>query len=116
MTDIKTPLEDLLTELSSCSDTLCTLLSDERIALVQRDLEELQRIVEAKITTCVKMESLTIALGDRPLSEQISAQPAHTIPQLEQLHKSLKQSSNKTQEYNAVNGKIVQRTQQSLRE
>lgn len=109
-------LRSTLLELIADSDALCELLLAERRALVARDSALLQQIIDAKRSKCADIERQTTALGKTPLSDQICGANPGAIPELEHLHTSLLVKADQAQEYNAVNGKIVHRSQQSVRD
>ena len=109
-------LRNCLVALIADSAELCELLLAERQALVGRDSQRLQQIIDAKRSKCADIERQTRALGDTPLAEQIRSADPGAIPELEHLHTSLLAKADQAQEYNAVNGKIVHRSQQSVRD
>lgn len=105
-----------LSELTTLSDDLCALLLQEREALVSSNRDGLKAIVDAKRAKCAEIERCTAALGTVPLREQIAQAEPGVVSELERLHKILLTRADQAQEYNAVNGKIVHRTQQSVRD
>lgn len=78
--------------------------------------QQLQQIIDAKRSKCADIERQTLALGNTPLPEQARSADTSVLPELEQLHTSLLAKADQAQEYNAVNGKIVHRSQQSVRD
>ena len=119
MESIANPYEELagrLEALVALSDGLCELLLTERQALTDRDPSSLQTILDAKRAKCGEIEEMTLALGATPLSQQIQDAPGALRKELEHLHTSLLEQADRAQEYNAVNGKIVRRSQQSVRD
>ena len=115
-TDSFETLRSQMISLTSDSEILCQLLLAEREALVSRDSVGLQEIIESKRSKCADIERATMALGTTPLPEQIRSADPNQIPELEHLHTSLLAKADQAQEYNAVNGKIVHRSQQSVRD
>jgi flagellar biosynthesis/type III secretory pathway chaperone len=109
-------LRNCLTGLIADSDALCELLLAERQALIERDSQSLQQIVDARPSKCAGIERQTLALGKTPSPEQIDSADPGAIPEFEHLHTSLLAKADQAQEYNAVNGKIVHRSQQSVRD
>ena len=109
-------LTSTLKALIGSSDSLCKLLLQEREALISRDSQLLQQIIDAKRDVCSCIEADTRRLGPTPLPEQIEAADSVHAQELDVLHKSLLALADKAQEYNAVNGKIVHRSQQSVRD
>ncbi len=110
--DLKIVLNALVVD----SGELCELLLAEREALISRNSPMLQQTIDAKRDVCNRIEAETGRLGPVSLAEQIqAADPAH-VQELDRLHKSLLKLADQAQEYNAVNGKIVHRSQQSVRD
>jgi flagellar biosynthesis/type III secretory pathway chaperone len=98
------------------SARLLEVLHGEKVALVQRSLTELDAITAEKAELCVAIDSALASLGSTPLRGQIAALPEPDRVALEPAHARLVDLAGKTQECNAVNGKIVRRSQQSVRE
>ena len=105
-----------LTDLISSTQSLCSLLLQERDALISRDHQQLQQILEQKREICSAIDQHSQALGPVPLSEQLADCPDAQRQELDRLHTSLLEQADLAQEYNAVNGKIVHRSQQSIRD
>jgi len=109
-------LRDCLVTLIADSDELCDLLLAEQPALVARDSQQLQQIIDAKRSKCADVKRQTLALGNTLLPKQLRSADPSVLPELEHLHTSLLAKADQAQEYNAVNGKIVHRSQQSVRD
>ena len=109
-------LKNQIIPLTRASDSLSALLDTQRAALAQRNLDALTTIVGEKQALCSEIESLSKAFSSTGIADRIAAAPEAERQKLAQLHNSLRDSANRAQEYNAVNGKILQRSQQSTRE
>ena len=109
-------LKELILKLTHSSERLTEVLEAERAALVARDLPALAEVVAAKQAICQEIETLGEAFAATPLVEQIELAPESGRPELARLHSLLRACATRAQDYNAVNGKIVQRSQQSIRE
>lgn len=117
MSEISTEeLKTTLAELLKLSEALCEILLTERAALTQRDPSALAEALDKKTELCRHIEHRGLALGDEPLTAQLAARAESEREVLEPLHKNLVTATETAQEYNAVNGKIVMRSQQSVRE
>ena len=71
--------------------------------------------MRAKQQSLASIHLATRALGQQPLTEQIIAAPPELQGKLEQRHSLLIAQATNAKEYNAVNGKIIARSQQSLK-
>lgn len=105
-----------LTGLVSSTSSLCGLLLQEREALISRDHQRLQQILDQKRDICASIDQFSQALGPVPLTEQLESCSGEQRAELDRLHTSLLEQADLAQEYNAVNGKIVHRSQQSVRD
>jgi len=112
----ETELKEQIVAITQAGDALSNLLVAERTALAQRDLDALTKIVGEKQTLCGQIESLSQAFSLTGIEQQIATAREAERQNLAQLHSSLQASARRAQEYNAVNGKILQRSQQSTRE
>ena len=101
---------------AALSTALLEVLQDERQALIERSLPALQSLTDDKARLCTAMDVALADLGPVPLREQIATLPQDRRAMLEPLHARLLEAGRKIQEWNAVNGKIVHRSQQSVRE
>ena len=110
--DIKQHLSGLV----SSTARLCELLQRERRALIGRDHQQLQQILDDKRDVCADIDRYSQALGPVPLPEQLESCSGQERTELDRLHTSLLELADRAQEYNAVNGKIVRRSQQSVRD
>lgn len=109
-------LDTTLNRLIALSETLLDLLDGERNALVARATDKLDALTARKAELCAAIESTAAELGARPLKEIIADLPASDRNRLEPLHVRLVTLVQRTQDLNAVNGKIIHRAQQSTRE
>jgi flagellar biosynthesis/type III secretory pathway chaperone len=98
------------------SRELLDVLARERQALVNRALPELDGITAEKARLCSNLDAAVADLGPIPLRRQIDAFPSSRRQTLEPMHQRLLDLAAETQKCNAVNGKIVHRSQQSVRE
>lgn len=114
MTEIQ--LEEHLRALCELSSALADLLETEREALVERDLEALRRVTEDKLRLCAGMDRQLQKMGPEPLSQRLGALPESSRAKLEPLHRTLLTEAARSRDSNAVNGKIIRRSQQSVRE
>ena len=109
-------LEYQIITLTELSARLAELLKTEKDALVDRDLEALAQLTDKKQHLCTQIERQLREMGPEPLSQRIAALPEAERSRLDPLHKTLVERARQTQDFNAVNGKIVRRSQQSVRE
>ena len=114
MTEIS--VESTISSLLTLTDELNELLVREKAALIARDVPLLAELTEHKLLVCNQLDDATAALGDVPLGERIAGLAAPERERLEPLHRTLLERAAETQECNLVNGKIVHRSQQSVRE
>lgn len=113
---LENSIEHKIRILTALTERLTELLAAERNALSERDLTSLADITENKVIVCKQIEAATHILGPESLSSQIANFDDTERATLEPLHKRLVSACEKSREYNAVNGKIVHRSQQSVRE
>ena len=84
--------------------------------MVAQELDAFQAAVQHKQALLTALHQVSASLPKAPLDEQIAAAPAEQQPQLEELQTTLKLLTREAQESNRVNGKVVARSQKSLRE
>lgn len=89
-------------------------LISERAALRSDDRELLHQAIVAKQLSLSAIHSMSKELETTKVTEQIAAAPPNQRPKLEQRHSLLIAQAGNAKEYNAVNGKIIARSQQSL--
>ena len=106
-------LHDLMLRLDAAFVALTVQLKAENAALTDKSFEELGSVCRAKLDCCHTIRDLESALGEVPLAQQVSESGD---PKLEQAHSLLLAHAREAQDYNAVNGKIIQRAQQSTLE
>lgn len=109
-------LERVLDQALQLTGELLDALRRERQALVARTLPELEHITTEKARLCQELDSVLARLGPPPLGERIAALPHPWRERLEAGHRRLGELAAQTQKCNAVNGRIVHRSQQSVRE
>ena len=109
-------IEDSITNLIE----LCTALKDvlvvERQSLADRDLEALAQATEAKTSVCKQIDAAVAGLGSMPISQQLATLDPAEADAVAPLHSTLIALAEANRDYNAANGKIVHRSQQSVRE
>lgn len=103
-------LEGLIEQFAHLHDHLLS----ERAALRADDRELLAQAVAAKQQTLSCIHEATKGLGPQSLTDQIAAAPGAWREKLATRHSLLRQQATNAKEYNAVNGKIIARSQQSL--
>ena len=109
-------IEQQIHTLIEVSTELVNLLKAEKDALVDQDLEALAQLTETKQQLCAQIEQQLQEVGPEPMSQRIAGRPEAERRRLDPLHKTLIEFARQIQDYNAVNGKIVRRSQQSVRE
>ena len=96
---------------------LITLLHDERETLIQHDGARLEMLSAQKLQLCNQISQelkQDPALGKK--IAQAAAPTAATDTQFDPRHVLLAQLATRARDYNLVNGKILHRSQQSIRE
>ncbi|HEX7035348.1 MAG TPA: flagellar export chaperone FlgN [Pseudomonadales bacterium] len=109
-------VERTLNDLERFTEELLEVLHDERQALVTRSLPDLERLTAEKARLCQQLDAAVAGLGALTLDQQIGALPAPCRGRLEPRRERLRELAAEVQKCNAVNGKIVHRSQQSVRE
>lgn len=109
------PLETRLEALVARFQELLSCLELERSALRRRDLLNLHDATEAKARLCADIESSLGAFRD-PIPDLLDRLPASDRKRLDKLHTTLRELAREAQDSNAVNGKIIHRSQQSVRD
>ena len=109
-------IERQLKTLIELSSNLNTVLNAERRSLAERDLQALAQATEEKTAVCRQIDTAVADLGPTPLSEQLAAQDPGLQRVLRPLHEKLTELAEVNRDYNAANGKILHRSQQSVRE
>jgi flagellar biosynthesis/type III secretory pathway chaperone len=94
---------------------LLSCLEQERLALRRRDLTSLHAASEAKARVCAVIEAALGRFGE-PLPDLIAAFHGEESKRLDVLHGNLRELAREAQDSNAVNGKIIHRSQQSVRD
>lgn len=105
-------IDTRITLLQHKTQQLVEILLDERAALSGRDLDALVRVTATKSALCSELAELIES--SRPLPEAIAALPNPERAQLELRHKQLVALVASAQDSNLVNGKVIQRSQQSV--
>ena len=105
-----------IAELSALMSELIDVLAEERHCLTTRDSDQLEKCVASKATVCEQInaklkadETLVSCLSES--AEAVTAQS-----ELAPDHKKLIELALTARDSNLVNGKILHRTQQSVRE
>ena len=110
------PLYQRLQALQQLYLKLLPVLAAERSALTTIDTDGLGSAVSEKQQVLSEIHDATRALGPQRISVQIAGAASTERPALEELAASLKHLATEAQESNRVNGKVVARSQKSLRE
>lgn len=105
-----------LTALQRLYAQLLPILTAEREALTTIDTEGLSAAVADKQRLLSEIHDATRALGPLRISAQIANAPEAERKSLEEVAATLKHLATEAQESNRVNGKVVARSQKSLRE
>lgn len=103
--------------LETLFETLIALLNEERDALIHHDGARLESLSEQKLEVCNHISHALEAsptLGKK-IAQAAAAQTA-AEPELDPNHVLLAQLATQARDYNLVNGKILHRSQQSVRE
>jgi flagellar biosynthesis/type III secretory pathway chaperone len=108
-------LETRITALTELFSQLLDCLEEERGALRTRSLTALHAATEAKSLACAGIESALTGLG-APLVELIEKVDAASRTRLDALHRQLRELAREAKDSNAVNGRIIHRSQQSVRD
>jgi len=109
-------IEDHLGTLIELSSHLKDALAEERQSLADRDLTALAQATDEKTALCSQIDAAVAQLGPIPLSDQLSALAPAQQRALRPLHATLIALAEANRNFNAANGKIVHRSQQSVRE
>lgn len=109
-------LDRIIQHLAELSLRLLDVLQSERRALIDRALPELEAATAEKGGLCRAIDAAAAELGPVPLRQQIDSVPAPHRARLTGGHERLQALVSDVQKCNAVNGKIVHRSQQSVRE
>lgn len=94
---------------------LLSCLEQERSSLRRRELISLHDATEAKARVCANIESAMTAFGE-PIPDLIARAAKADRSRLDALHNTLRDLAREAQDSNAVNGKIIHRSQQSVRD
>ena len=108
-------LADTLRMLQGLQESLIGTLEQEREALRNRSFELLGKATEQKLAVCQQIEASLQALP-APVADLIDGAPEDSQPELELHHTRLCELAREAKDLNAVNGKIISRSQQSVRE
>ena len=108
-------LETRVSALTELFSHLLDCLENERSALRARSLNNLHDATEAKSRACASIESALGTLG-APLAELIEEVDAASRIRLDVLHRQVRELAREAKDSNAVNGRIIHRSQQSVRD
>lgn len=109
-------LRHAVRQLTQLSGALLDALERERRALVERSLTALSSATAEKAELCAAIERAGADLGPTPLRQQIAVLPEAQRSTLEPEHEALSALVRETRDCNTVNGKVLRRSQQSVRE
>ncbi|MCP5181149.1 MAG: flagellar export chaperone FlgN [Pseudomonadales bacterium] len=101
--------------LSDLFQELLDQLETERSALRCRDLGALRDAIDGKATTCSRIERFFDDLP-APLPDLVEGVTGDIRGKLDTLHDKLRELAREAKDSNAVNGKIIHRSQQSARD
>lgn len=104
---------EILTSLEQRADNLARVLDEERTALEQRDFDKLEQCAEEKITAC---EALQADWFGPSLSDKIASLPETERIACTSQHAAVLNKIAALRDANLVNGKVLNRSQNSLRE
>ncbi len=104
-----------LLTLSGLYEALVGTLENERAALRAHSYEQLGQATDQKAALCAEIEARMSALPC-PLADLLSSADADNRENLDLLHNNLCEVAREAKDFNAVNGKIISRSQQSVRE
>lgn len=108
-------LETRLEALTARFQELLSCLELERSALRRRDLLNLHDATEAKARVCADIESSLSGFRE-PIPDLLEGLQTADRKRLDSLHTTLRELAREAQDSNAVNGKIIHRSQQSVRD
>ncbi len=103
--------------LETLFQTLIALLNEERDALIHHDGERLESLSAEKLEVCNNISralEASPALGEK--IAQAAAAETNAESEFDPSHILLAQLATQARDYNLVNGKILHRSQQSVRE
>jgi flagellar biosynthesis/type III secretory pathway chaperone len=113
---IENSIEVQISTLIELSEDLQAVLEQERSSLAERDLDALALATQRKTDLCGRIDAAVTALGPTPISEQLATLDKAQERRLQPLHTALVALAEANRNYNATNGKILHRSQQSVRE
>ena len=105
--------QSTLEELNNLLDTIQTVLLEEREALENRNVESLSQCTEQKNLV---LESLSATKFGTDLQAKIQELPEEQRTECETVHTETLSRLKEIQDFNLVNGKILNRSQNSVRE
>ena len=105
--------QSTLEELNNLLDTMQTVLLEEREALENRNVESLSQCTEQKNLV---LESLSATKFGTDLQAKIQELPEEQRTECETVHTETLSRLKEIQDFNLVNGKILNRSQNSIRE
>ncbi len=106
--------QEILT-LCGLYESLISTLEQEREALRSRDSHALEESTSRKLAICERIEAQQLALP-AAIADLVAQTPADSREKLETAHNHLTGLAREAKDLNAVNGKIISRSQQSVRE
>lgn len=113
-------LYETLEQLVEQFTQLETILGEERTALERRNCDALLDTIDRKHACAVQIGQLEAqlerSLDGTPLRDMLNLLTPHECGELEPLHTSLTGVATRCRHHNAVNGKVVHRSRQSVAE
>ncbi|MCZ6644218.1 MAG: flagellar export chaperone FlgN [Gammaproteobacteria bacterium] len=115
MSDPLTPdfLAQELSRLHAHAGALLELLEREREALINRDIEALEKITDKKEVVCSTLASIQSQFAARTIKDHLSDIPIQQRSSLVTQYEQLIELIESCKHLNQVNGKITHRSQQS---
>ena len=107
---------ELATLLEADFRALIALLDTEREALINHDAEALQNCVGTKNEVCQRIASSLASPGGKTLAQAIAGRSPEELDTDHKRLETLVNLARSARDANLVNGKILHRSQQSLRE
>lgn len=100
--------------LSGLSEALLDILRRERSALIERRLDALEQITADKARRCAAVDEAIRAFGPEPLERYLAALSQPQRRRLDPAHQRLQTLAEETRHLNALNGRLLHRSRQSL--
>ena len=119
MNELNPAQQELQSTLAKTATLLLELqsaLTAERLALTERNLQDLQQATEAKTSLLAQLEGTATALQPQKFQRITATLPMDARAKFDELHNAVISAAHSAKESNTVNGKILARSQQSVTE